>query len=83
MGKEALEGIVTVATIIVGIAFVAVLVSKNSQTASVLTAGGQALASALTAATAPASGGNATNPFSAVSTELGQTGTGLGNYITV
>lgn len=56
MGKEAIEGVVTVALAITGIAFVAVLVSKNAQTGSVLTAGGTALATGIAAATAPVTG---------------------------
>jgi hypothetical protein len=53
MGKEAIEGIITVSTAIVGVAIIAVLVSRNANTAGVLTAGGNALGQALTAATGP------------------------------
>lgn len=74
MGKTALEGIVTVATMIVGVAIVATLVSKNAQTADVITAGGKALSGALQAAIGPVSGSST----SAAATELGQTGTLLG-----
>lgn len=50
------SGIVTIAVAIVGVAIVAVLVSKNAQTPQVLQAGGNAFASALAAATGPVSG---------------------------
>lgn len=53
MGKEAIEGVVTVALAITGIAFIAVLVSKNANTSGVLVAGGQALATGIQAATGP------------------------------
>lgn len=76
MGKEAIEGIVAVATLVVTVAIVAVLVSKNSDTGNVLSAGGQALSSALSAAIAPASSGG--HPNAGTATELGQVGhTGL------
>jgi hypothetical protein len=48
--------IVTILTAIIGVAIVAVLVSKNAQTAGVLTAGGNAFSSALNAATKPVTG---------------------------
>jgi hypothetical protein len=61
MGKETIEGLVTVITAIVGVALVATLVSKNANTSAVVAAGGTSLATALTAAEAPvtqtASGG--------------------------
>lgn len=50
------EGLVTVITAIIGVAIIAVIVSKNAQTGSVLTAGGSALSSVLKAATGPVSG---------------------------
>lgn len=53
MGKEAIEGIITVATAVVGVAIIAVLVSRNANTAGVLQAGGGALGAAITAATGP------------------------------
>jgi hypothetical protein len=53
MGKETIEGLVTVAVAIVGVAFIAVLVSKNAKTSAILTAGGQALATGIQAATGP------------------------------
>lgn len=53
MGKEAIEGLMTVALAIVGVATIAVLVSKNAQTSRILTASGNALATGIGAAVAP------------------------------
>lgn len=55
---NAVAGLVTIATAIVGVAILAVLVSKNSQTPAVFTAGGNAFAAALSAATGPVTGSN-------------------------
>lgn len=63
MGKEAIESIVTVCVAIVGVGMIAVLVSKNANTAGVLTAGGQALATGLAAAEAPVTGASAATTF--------------------
>ena len=49
--------IVVVATAIVGLAVLAVLVSKNSNTAGVITSGGNAFSSAIKAAVSPVVGG--------------------------
>lgn len=57
MGREAIEALVTVAVAIVGVGMIAVLVSKNANTAGVLTASGQALATGLSAAQGPVTGG--------------------------
>lgn len=57
MGEQVITGIVTVLTAIVGVAIIATLVSKNANTAGVLTAGGQAFATSLGAALSPVSGG--------------------------
>lgn len=53
MGKEAIEGIVSVALAIVGVGIIATLVSKNANTAGILTASGHALAAGLQAAELP------------------------------
>lgn len=50
------QAIVTILTAIVGVAILAVIVSRNSNTSGVLTAGGQAFAASLGAATAPVTG---------------------------
>jgi PRD1 phage membrane DNA delivery len=69
MGKGAIEALVTVLTAIVGLAIVAVIVSKNAQTGSVLAAAGNALSGAIGAAVKPVSDGTAGS-----NTELGQIG---------
>ena len=50
------EGIVSIAIAIVGVALLAVLVSKNANTANVISSSGSAFAKALGAATGPVSG---------------------------
>lgn len=57
------EKLVTIAVAIVGVATLAVLVSRNANTAGVITAGGNAFANALNAATRPVSGGGFTPTF--------------------
>jgi hypothetical protein len=54
-----------------GLAIVAVLVSKNAQTGSVLTSGGTALAQVIQAAVSPVTGGSSSF-----------LGTGIGNALT-
>jgi hypothetical protein len=56
MGDQLINGIVTVATAIVGVAILAVLVSRNAQTPAVINAGGSAFANSLLAAEAPVTG---------------------------
>lgn len=51
------EKLVTIAVAIVGVATLAVLVSRNANTAGVVRAGGSAFAEMLRAATGPVSGG--------------------------
>lgn len=51
------EKVVTIAVAIVGVATLAVLVSRNANTAGVIRASGSAFAEALRAATGPVSGG--------------------------
>jgi len=57
MPDRIIEGVVTVALAIVGLAVMAVLVSRNAQTPAVLQAGGDAFSRSLLAAEAPVSGG--------------------------
>lgn len=57
MGGNAIGQIVTVFTAIVGVAMVAVLVSKNSQTSTVIKSVGDAFSGGLRAATGPVMGG--------------------------
>lgn len=56
MGEQLISSVVTVAVAIVGLAIVATLVSKNANTAGVITAGGRSFTSALTAAEGPVLG---------------------------
>jgi hypothetical protein len=51
--------IVTVATAIIGVAIIAVLVSRNAETANVITSATQGFANDLTAAVAPVTGASA------------------------
>lgn len=51
------SGIVTIAVAIIGVAIVAVIVSRNAQTPQVLKAAGGAFSDALRAATGPVTGG--------------------------
>ena len=53
--NSAVAALTAIATAIVGVAIVAVIVGKNANTANVITAGGNAFASALKAAVAPVS----------------------------
>lgn len=50
--------LVTIIAGVIGLAIVAVIVSKNAQTPTVLTSGGTALSSIIGAAVSPVSGGN-------------------------
>ena len=55
--SELASSAVTIILAIVGVALIAVLVSKNANTSGVLGAGGSSLTGFLNAATAPISGG--------------------------
>lgn len=57
MGEHFVQGIITVALAVTGVAVLAVLVSRNSQTPRVLGASGNAFAESLTAAEQPVLGG--------------------------
>lgn len=56
MGDQLVTSITTVLTLIVGLAVVATLVSKNANTTGVISAGGSAFSGALSAAEAPVTG---------------------------
>jgi hypothetical protein len=56
LSDQIITSVVTVATAIIGVAIIAVLVSKQSQTTQVLGAAGNALATDLRAALSPVSG---------------------------
>lgn len=63
MSNELITSIVTVMTAIVGLAIIAVLVSKNAQTPQVISAGGSAFTSSIAAAVSPVTGGGSTLGF--------------------
>lgn len=55
--SNAMEQVVTVAVAIVGVAVLAVIVSKNSDTAKVIKAAGDSFSGALSVAVSPITGG--------------------------
>jgi hypothetical protein len=58
MSDNIINSIVTIATAIVGVAILAVLVSRNANTANVLKAAGGAFSQSLGAAVSPVTGGS-------------------------
>jgi PRD1 phage membrane DNA delivery len=56
MGDKVITSIVVVLTAIIGVAIIAVLVSRQADTANVLQAGGSAFSNILKAAVSPVSG---------------------------
>lgn len=58
MGEQMLSSLVTVATAIVGVAILAVLVSRQANTAGVIQAGASGFAQDLAAAVSPVTGGS-------------------------
>lgn len=67
MGEQAISGLITVATAIIGVAIIATLVSRNAQTANILGAAGSALSRGISAATAPVTGASG---FTGLSPEM-------------
>lgn len=61
MGKGALEALISVVSLVIGVAIVAVIVSKNSGTAGVIEAGGNALKGIIGAAVAPVAANSGLN----------------------
>lgn len=57
MSNELITSVTTVLTAIIGVAIIAVLVSKNANTSGVLSAGGSAFSNALGTAISPVTGG--------------------------
>jgi hypothetical protein len=57
MGEQMINQVATVAVAIVGLAIIAVLVSRNAQTGTVITSAGQAFAQDISAAVSPVVGG--------------------------
>ena len=64
MSEQLITSVVTVATAIVGVAIIAVLVSKNANTAGVIQAGGSAFGGALGVALSPVTGSSGMGGFS-------------------
>lgn len=58
MNDQLITSVVTVATAIVGVAIIAVLVSKQANTSQVIGAAGNAFSSSLAAAVSPVTGGS-------------------------
>lgn len=63
MGDSLVSAIVTVLMAIVGVAIIAVLVSRNANTTGVLQAGGSAFSGALGTALSPVTGGGGFGSF--------------------
>lgn len=57
------ESVVTIAVAIIGLATLAVIVSKNANTTGVINSAGNAFNSALGTAISPVTGGGGSNPF--------------------
>lgn len=70
MSDQLLSSLVAVATGIIGVAFLAVLVSKNSNTSAVIGASGTSFSQSLATALSPITGGGGFGSF---------TGGGVGN----
>lgn len=60
MSKEFLSAGIAIITAIIGVSIIATLVSKNSQTGSVITAAGKALSGVLSVAESPVTGAGGT-----------------------
>jgi hypothetical protein len=58
MSDQVINGIVAIAIAIIGVAVIAVLISKNADTSNVLTKGGAAFSNALCVALSPVMGGS-------------------------
>jgi hypothetical protein len=63
MGDQLIASVVTVATAIVGLAIIAVLVSKQANTSNVIASGGNAFSGAISAAVSPITGGSGISNF--------------------
>lgn len=64
MSDQLITSVVTIATAIVGVAIVAVLVSKNAQTGSVISSATSGFATDLQAAVSPITGGSSSSLMS-------------------
>lgn len=70
MSEQLFTSIASILTAIVGVAIISVLVSKNANTAGVLSAGGSAFAQDLSVAISPVTGGGVVGGFSGNSLNL-------------
>lgn len=61
MGSQLINSLVTIAVAIIGVAIVAVLVSKNAQTGQVINSASQGFSTALGTALSPVTGGSGLN----------------------
>jgi hypothetical protein len=61
MGNQLVNSVVTVAVAIIGVAIVAVLVSKNANTSGVISAGSTGFSQALSTAISPVTGSGGLN----------------------
>jgi hypothetical protein len=68
MSEQLVTSVVTVVMAIIGVAIIAVLVSKNANTANVIKAGSAGFSNDLAAALSPVSGGN---PFNGLNFNFG------------
>lgn len=74
MNDQLLTSMVTVGTAIIGVAILAVLVSKNSNTTGVLTSAGSAFSGALGTALSPVTGGSGLNSLGSLGSFSGGAG---------
>jgi len=70
--NELIQGVINVAIAIVGIAIIAVLVSRQADTAGVITAASRGLGSAIGSAVSPVTGGSAFGGASVGYVDTGQ-----------
>lgn len=63
MDSQPVNAVVTIAVAITGVAILAVIVGRNSRTADVITAAGQAFAQDLAVAVSPVTGGGSNYSF--------------------
>lgn len=63
MGDQLISSVTSIATAIIGVAIIAVLVSRNANTGGVIGAAGQAFAQDLGAAVSPVTGGGGIGSF--------------------
>ena len=71
MGDKALTGFIAILTAIIGVAIIAVLVSKNANTTAVIGAGSQGFSQSLATALSPITGGSGNFNFGGGASYLG------------